>query len=49
MSAKEYEKCRLAYLCALREETSELDDLVDGRAVVIDTAQDILRGATKKD
>jgi hypothetical protein len=30
-------------------EFSELDDLVDGRAVVIDTAQDILRGATKKD
>ena len=28
---------------------SELDDLVDGRASVVDTSQDILRGATKKE
>ena len=28
---------------------SELDDLVDDRAAVVDTSQDILRGATKKE
>ena len=28
---------------------SELDDLVDGREAVVDTSQDILRGATKKE